>query len=119
MVEMPVSGGFNLSWSTGFYAVGAFGPRNIYSLSRNVTMDSLVLNGTSTANMLPCIGSQMDFQFFGNNMITPTVNLGAAMDVWNQRDVHFLLGGGLRFKAFPYLGLTTGLSFTRMQVLND
>lgn len=119
MVEMPVSGGFNVSWSSGIYALGAFGSRNIYSFSRNITMDSLVINGTTTSSILPCVGSQMDFQFFGNRMITPTVNLGAAMDVWNQRDVHFLLGGGLRFKAFPYLGLTAGLSFTRMQVLND
>lgn len=76
-----------------------------------------ILVGASS--ILPCVGSQMDFQFFCNRMITPTVNLGPAMDVWNQGDVHFLLGRGLRFKAFPYLGLTTGLSFTRMQVLND
>jgi hypothetical protein len=61
----------------------------------------------------------MDFQFFGNKTITPTVNLGAAVDFWNDREIHFLLGGGLRFKAFPYLGLSAGLSFTRMQLLND
>ena len=119
MVELPVNGGFNVGWTSGFYAVGAFGPRYQYSLSSNATMDSVQLNGTTSSSILPCIGSQMDFQFFGNKTITPTVNLGAAVDFWNDREIHFLLGGGLRFKAFPYLGLSAGLSFTRMQLLND
>jgi hypothetical protein len=119
MVELPVNGGFNVGWTSGFYAVGAFGPRYRYSLSSNATMDSVQLNGTTSSSILPCIGSQMDFQFFGNKTITPTVNLGAAVDFWNDREIHFLLGGGLRFKAFPYLGLSAGLSFTRMQLLND
>jgi hypothetical protein len=119
MVELPVNGGFNVGWTSGFYAVGAFGPRYKYSLSSNATMDSVQLNGTTSSSILPCIGSQMDFQFFGNKTITPTVNLGAAVDFWNEREIHFLLGGGLRFKAFPYLGLSAGLSFTRMQLLND
>jgi hypothetical protein len=119
MVELPVNGGFNVGWSSGIYAVGAFGPRYQYSLSSNATMDSVQLNGATSSAILPCIGSQMDFQFFGNKTITPTVNLGAAVDFWNEREIHFLLGGGLRFKAFPYLGLSAGLSFTRMQVLNN
>ncbi len=119
MVELPVNGGFNVGWTSGIYAVGALGPRYQYSLSSNATMDSVQLNGATSSAILPCIGSQMDFQFFGNKTITPTVNLGAAVDFWNEREIHFLLGGGLRFKAFPYLGLSAGLSFTRMQVLNE
>ena len=46
-------------------------------------------------------------------------NLGAAIDLWDDRDIHFLAGMGIKFKSFPLLSLTGGISFTRMNQLND
>jgi hypothetical protein len=60
----------------------------------------------------------MAFDFAGNKLITPTLNLGAAVDFWDDRDIHFLVGGGLKFKKFPFMSLTAGVAFTQVNVLN-
>jgi len=73
---------------------------------------------TSLSRSRICIGSQMVFDFQGNKLITPSLNLGAAVDFWDERDIHFLIGGGMKFKQFPYLSLSAGLAFTRVNVLN-
>ena len=51
--------------------------------------------------------------------MAPSFNLGAAIDLWDDRDIHFLAGLGLKFKSFPLLSITGGISFTRMNQLND
>jgi hypothetical protein len=61
----------------------------------------------------------MDFQFYGNGLLTPSINVGAAIDFTQERNIQFLIGGGLKFKKFPLLGLTGGLAFTPNQVLTD
>jgi hypothetical protein len=60
----------------------------------------------------------MAFDFAGNNVITPTLNLGAAVDFWDDRGIHFLVGGGLKFKKFSFISLSVGVAFTQLNVLN-
>ena len=117
-VEMPVKGAINMSWSSGIYSVGSFATRKKYT-SQDVGYDSVKIIGTTQANMKICFGSQMDFQFYGNGLLTPSINVGAAVDFSQDHDIQFLLGGGLKFKKFPLLGLTGGLAFTPNQVLTD
>jgi len=117
-VEMPVKGAINMSWSSGIYSVGSFTTRKKYT-SQDVGYDSVKIIGTTQANMKICFGSQMDFQFYGNGFLTPSINVGAAVDFSQDHDIQFLLGGGLKFKKFPLLGITGGLAFTPNQVLKD
>lgn len=117
-VELPVKGAVNMSWSSGIYSVGSFASRKKYT-SQDVGYDSVKIIGTTQANMKICFGSQMDFQFYGNGFLTPSINVGAAVDFSQDHDIQFLLGGGLKFKKFPLLGITGGLAFTPNQVLKD
>lgn len=118
IVELPVKGAINMNWSSGIYCVGSFATRNKYS-TQDVGLDSIRIVGATQANMKFCFGSQMDFQFYGNSLLTPSINVGAAIDFTQERNIQFLLGGGLKFKKFPMLGLTGGIAFTPNQVLID
>jgi hypothetical protein len=118
IVELPVKGAINMNWSSGIYSVGSFATRNKYS-TQYVGVDSITIVGAIQANMKFCFGSQMDFQFYGNGLLTPSINVGAAIDFTQERNIQFLLGGGLKFKKFPLLGLTGGIAFTPNQVLTD
>ena len=118
-VDIPVKRGMVMNWSTGLYSLGSFRDRSSYFSKDNSTMDSVTIGQTSLSRSRICIGSQMVFDFQGNKLITPSINLGAAVDFWDERDIHFLVGGGMKFKQFPYLSLSAGLSFTRVNVLNN
>jgi hypothetical protein len=118
IVELPVKGAINMNWSSGIYSVGSFATRNKYS-TQQVGVDSIGIVSATQANMKFCFGSQMDFQFYGNGLLTPSINIGAAIDFTQERNIQFLIGGGLKFKKFPLLGLTGGLAFTPNQVLTD
>jgi hypothetical protein len=117
-VDIPVKKGIIMNWATGLYSLGSFKERNSYFSKINSTMDSVTIGQTGLTRSRICIGSQMVFDFQGNKLITPSLNLGAAVDFWDERDIHFLVGGGMKFKQFPYLSLSAGLAFTRVNVLN-
>jgi hypothetical protein len=117
-VDFPIKHNVTMNWSTGFYSIGSFMERNTYFSKENPSMDSVTISETKLSRSLICIGSQMAFDFQGNKVITPSINLGAAVDFWDDRDIHFLLGGGLKFKHFQYLSLSAGISFTRVNILN-
>jgi hypothetical protein len=117
-VEIPVKGAIIMNWSTGMYSVGSFKPRVNYFTTTNSTDDTITVQQGTLARSKICIGSQMAFDFTGNKLITPTLNLGAAVDFWDDRDIHFLVGGGLKFKKFPFMSLTAGIAFTQVNVLD-
>ena len=118
-VTVPVKGAVVMSWSTGIYGVSSFQGRNEYSATYNETFDTLTVGSSSLDNFRMCFGSQMVFDFRGNKIFSPSFNLGAAIDLWDDRDIHFLAGMGIKFNSFPLLSLTGGISFTRMNQLND
>jgi hypothetical protein len=117
-VEIPVKGGIIMNWASGLYSISSFKQRSNYYTIDNATGDSSTVQETTLSRSKICIGSQMAFDFAGNKLITPTLNLGAAVDFWDDRDIHFLVGGGLKFKKFPFMSLTAGVAFTQVNVLN-
>jgi hypothetical protein len=119
LIEIPLKDGVDVKWTSGFYVLNSFNNRYKYSLLTNFTSDSIKLSQSIDNKPLYCIGSQIEMQFYGNNYLTPSINLGAAMDVWKDRDVHLIFGGGLKLKKFPYLGLSSGISFIRTKTRND
>lgn len=119
VVNAPVTGRANMNWTSGVYAVGVFGNRYEYVSTLDNSLDSITVSSTGLPNNRFCIGSQMAFNVYEGKVIIPSLNLGAAVDLWNDRTVHFLVGGGLKFTQFQYLSLSLGVAFTRINVLND
>lgn len=117
-VEIPVKGGIIMNWASGLYSISSFKQRSNYFTTSNSSGDSLTVQEGTLARSKICIGSQMAFDFAGTKLITPSLNLGAAVDFWDDRDIHFLVGGGLKFKKFPYMSLSAGIAFTQVNVLN-
>jgi hypothetical protein len=117
-VEIPVKSGIIMNWSSGLYSISSFKQRSNYYTVYNLSMDTSTVQQTTVSRSKICIGSQMAFDFAGNKLITPTLNLGAAVDFWDDRDIHFIVGGGLKFKKFPFMSLTAGVAFTQVNVLN-
>ena len=117
-VEIPVKSGIIMNWSSGLYSIGSFKQRLKYYRTDNLSEDTSTVQQTSVSRSKICIGSQMAFDFAGNNIFIPTINLGAAVDFWDERDIHFLIGGGLKFKKFPFMSITAGVAFTQINVLN-
>jgi hypothetical protein len=117
-VEMPVSGKLSVRWTTGFYTINSFKSRMDYSMEYNDSQDSFTVVSSKLSNSRLSIGSQIAFDFKGSKVLTPSINFGAALDFWDDRDVHFLLGGGLKFKKFDYLGISAGISLTRNNQLD-
>ena len=117
-VEIPVKSGIIMNWSSGLYSIGSFKQRSKYYATVNLSGDTSTVQQTTVSRSKICIGSQMAFDFAGNNIFIPTINLGAAVDFWDERDIHFLIGGGLKFKKFPFMSITAGVAFTQINVLN-
>jgi hypothetical protein len=82
-------------------------------------VDSVKIVSSVAPNAKYCFGSLMDFQFYGNKSFAPSLNVGAAIDFSQNRDIQFLVGGGLTFKKFPLLGISAGFAFTPNNVLLD
>jgi hypothetical protein len=117
-IEMPVSGKLSVRWTTGFYTINSFKSRMDYSMNYNASQDSFTVVSSKLSNSRISIGSQIAFDFRGSKVLTPSLNFGAALDFWDDRDIHFLIGGGLKFKKFDYIGITAGLSVTRINQLD-
>ena len=117
-VEIPVKSGVIMNWSSGLYSIGSFKQRSNYYTTNNLSGDTSTVQQTTVSRSKICIGSQMAFDFAGNDIFIPTINLGAAVDFWDERGIHFLIGGGLKFKKFPFMSLTAGVAFTQINVLN-
>lgn len=117
-VTAPVRGAVVMRWSTGIYGISSFQGRNEYEANYNETFDTMTVSVNNLTNLRMCFGSQMVFDFRGNKVFSPSMNLGAAIDLWDDRDVHFIAGAGIKFKSFPLLSLTGGIAFTRLNQLN-
>jgi hypothetical protein len=116
-LEFPIKGAMSVQWSSGIYLVGSFSNRLNYTPQFNV--DSVKIVSSVAPNAKYCFGSLMDFQFYGNKSFAPSLNVGAAIDFSQNRDIQFLVGGGLTFKKFPLLGISAGFAFTPNNVLLD
>lgn len=117
-LEFPIKGAMSVQWSSGIYMVGSFANRASYAYE-DVGFDSVRITSTLNSNVKYCFGSLMDFQFYGNRFLAPSLNVGAAIDFSQDRDLQFLLGGGLKLKKFPLVGISAGFAFTPNQVLTD
>ncbi len=116
-IELPIKGAMKLNWQMGFYRVGSFASRYNYGASYNIAADSFRVTKSSQPNTLMCVGVLIDVQLNSTGKFIPSFSVGAAFDYWKDRELHFLLGGGLKLKRLPFLGFTGGLALTRVNAL--
>jgi hypothetical protein len=115
--EAPMAGAIKMNMSTGMYGISSFSGRKQFICTTNDFGDSATVTSQDVNNLKICIGSNVVIDFPGNKLITPSVVLGAAVDFWDEQDIHFVTGGGIKFKKFPFIGINGGVAFTRVNQL--
>lgn len=116
-VQTP--GGF--SWSTGLMNVVVPKGFKNYSLKETNFGDSvqIIINGTP-AKARFALATNLNYNFASARNIIPQVNFGMALGfIGDENPLNILLGGGLKFRQFPFLGLSAGLAFCQNQALNN
>jgi hypothetical protein len=116
-VQTP--GGF--SWSTGLINVVV--PKGFmnYSLKETSFGDSIqiILNGAPSKARF-ALATNLNYNFASARNVIPQVNFGMAIGfIGDENPLNILLGGGLKFRQFPFLGLSAGLAFCQNQALNN
>jgi hypothetical protein len=115
--EAPMAGAIKMNMSTGMYGISSFSGRKQFICTTNEFGDSATVTSQEANNLKICIGSNVVIDFPGNKAITPSVVLGAAVDFWDEQELHFVTGGGIKFKKFPFIGINGGVAFTRVNQL--
>ena len=116
-VQTP--GGF--SWSTGLMSVVVPNGFMNYSLKKTSFGDSvqIILNGAPSKSRF-ALATNLNYNFASARNLIPQVNFGMALGfIGDENPLNILLGGGLKFRQFPFLGLSAGLAFCQNQALNN
>lgn len=116
-VQTP--GGF--SWSTGFMNVVV--PKGFmnYGFKQTSFGDSvqLTLNGSPIKSRF-ALATNLNYNFASSRNLIPQLNFGMAVGFQgDEKPLNILLGGGLKFRQFPFIGLSAGISFCQNNMLNN
>ena len=123
-IDLPAQSKSYFSWASGFLMVTPFDGFKNYALEE-VGHDSLqVVNGQDLSGSRFTIGTSLLFNFRSKSFIIPHLMLGSSIDFigesdWDNKSIHFLLGGGCKIKQFPYLSFSGGIAFCRNQELRS
>lgn len=117
-IEIPVKGAVRPSWSSGIYFVNSFSQRKTYFYEANNFGDSIVIRSKKDNSLPICIGTQVAFNFASNKKLIPSAVIGASVAIVGDKNMNFLVGGGLKFRSFQFLSLTGGLSFVQTSSLD-
>jgi hypothetical protein len=118
-LQVQTPGGF--SWSTGFVNLMVSKGFNNYELREISFGDSVQItqNGAVVKSRL-ALATNLNYNFSSSKNIIPQLNMGMAIGfVGDENPLNILLGGGLKFRQFPFLGFSAGLAFCQNQVLNN
>jgi hypothetical protein len=118
IIEIPVKGAIKPSWSSGVYFVNSFSQRKTYFYETNILGDSIIIRSKKDNTVPIFIGTQVAFDFVGNKRIIPSALIGASVAVVGDKNLNFLVGGGLKFKKFQFVSITGGLSFVQTPSLD-
>lgn len=123
-INLPAQSKSYFSWASGFLMVTPFDGFKNYALEE-VGFDSLqVVDGQELSGSRFTIGTSLLFNFRSKSFIIPHLMLGSSLDFigesdWDNKSIHFLLGGGFKIKQFPYLSFSGGIAFCRNQELRS
>ena len=118
IIEIPVKGAVRPSWSTGIYLVNSFSQRKTYFYETNILGDSVTIRSKKDNSVPIFIGTQVAFDFVSNRKIIPSALLGVSVAVIGDKNLNFLVGGGLKFRNFQFISITGGLSFVQTPSLD-
>jgi hypothetical protein len=128
--SIPVRQSSRLSWSAGVDFVAPLGGINDYSITQidgdwwTGTPDSLLINVTDQKALQLSIGTKLHYDFpTKNNIILPSIIGGIGISGFNQDTeawkLNLMLGGGLRFEKFPFIGLNAGFVLSQQRTLKN
>jgi hypothetical protein len=111
-LAMQTPGGF--AWATGAIYVSAAGGFSNFALQEFEYGDSLRIQSSANSNAgRMTLGTSLLYNFSTARSIIPHALFGMSIG-FGQEDtnpLNFLLGGGVKFRQFPFIGLSAGMSF--------
>lgn len=116
-VQTP--GGF--SWSTGFMSVTTPKGFTNFTLKEVSFGDSVqITTDGQTARSRFALATNLNYNFASARNLIPQLNFGMAIGFeGDEKPLNILLGGGLKFRQFPFIGLSAGLAFCQNNALNN
>tara|TARA_B100000963_G_scaffold336067_1_gene330781 strand:+ start:264 stop:1670 length:1407 start_codon:yes stop_codon:yes gene_type:complete len=122
LIRLPIAGTSKLSFASGITFVSPFRKFKNYSFVQNVnSFDSLMINENEGPAFRTNIGTNVTIEFNNKSSITPNLSIGMGLSFLedDKTSINYLLGGGFKFKKFPYLSLTGGVSFIELYEIKD
>jgi hypothetical protein len=119
LIELPMAGGVKMSFSTGLTLISPFKGFTEFSHEKHVDNDSIQFSSALGASFRTTISTNVMMEFPNKCGVTPNVSFGMAMGFFEDDNttLNFLLGGGFKFDRFPYMSISTGLSFIEISEL--
>ncbi len=114
-VSLSVQSPSNFSWSSGLVIVSPFKGFNSYAVEE-LGYDSLkIVSGSSVASTRFTLGTNLMYNFPINGQLIPQAMFGVSIGFLGSgyninKPVNFLLGAGLKFKKFPFISISSGVS---------
>jgi hypothetical protein len=128
IISVPVESPNVPYWGLGIDAVFTLGGVSTFAVSEiegdywNDLPDSLRITETLSRTQL-AIGTKLMYDFRSQREVQPAALFGVGLSGINkpQEDwmLNLLVGGGISFRSFPWVGINGGLSFTQVKVLKD
>ena len=122
-VSLSVQSPSNFSWSSGLIIVSPFKGFNSYAVE--LGYDSLkIVSGSSVASTRFTLGTNLMYNFPTNGQLIPQAMFGVSIGFLGSgyninKPVNFLLGAGLKFKKFPFISISSGVSMCQNTLLKN
>lgn len=114
-VSLSVQYPSNFSWSSGLVIVSPFKGFNSYAVEELVYDSLKIVSGSSVASTRFTLGTNLMYNFPTNGQLIPQAMFGVSIGFLGSgyninKPVNFLLGAGLKFKKFPFISISSGVS---------
>lgn len=129
MISVKTKKNYKPHWGLGIDYVLPFSGRIDYLITSipgdyfEGTPDSLNISENGSSSMQLALGTKLCFDIPNKSALIPTgmlgLSIGGLSNIEENFNFNFLLGAGLGFKAFPYVSINAGVSFSQLQVLKD
>jgi hypothetical protein len=128
MISVKTKKNYKPHWGLGVDYVLPFSGRMDYLITSVPSgdwdmPDSLSISENGTSSMQLTLGTKLCFDIPNKSALIPTgmigLSIGGLSNIEENFNFNVLLGAGLGFKAFPYVSINAGVSFSQLQVLKD
>jgi hypothetical protein len=120
-IHLAVQAPSGFSWSTGFMNVITPKGFTNYTLKETSFGDSVQIttDGQSVKSRFT-LATNLNYNFASARNLIPQLNFGMAIGfAGDEKPLNILIGGGLKFRQFPFVGISAGLAFCQNNALNS